>query len=453
MMPAARPTRPGQRARIAGLAGVAAVVVALGADARPQGQQAATAGLPGPPTMSVPGLRPTAHDPVPAELSGYWLTLASGNVVTPALRDFARAVEVIDDGGDARSVAPLLQSAALDASPVADYVRYYRGLAALAADDLATAEAVFADLAGRGPAGIATDAMVRLGETHERQGRYAAAAAAYTRALAGRPTEPDRLAHKLGVAHERAGDASAAIAAHRRVYFDYPLSPDGEASGDALSRLGAPMPTSRAASRAKRRGPTSSTARADGRWLVPAYGRVYDLAEGDARAAAAVRAAAADVQLKQYRGAVERLRPLAAEGAHQAEARLHLALAARGQGQMDAYERGVRELVAAFPGSPYAEEALNALATSLVVGDDDAGAAAIFGEMVTAFPAGRFAERAAWKAGWWAYRQGTMGDAVRYFEAGAANFPRSDYRPPWLYWSARPRSSSVTPPAPRRATP
>ena len=118
-------------------------------------------------------------------------------------------------------------------------MRYYRGLAALAADNLATAEAVFADLAGRGRAGIATDAMVRLGETHERQGRYAAAAAAYTRALAGRPTEPDRLAHKLGVAHERAGDASAAIAAHRRVYFDYPLSPDGEASGDALSRLGA----------------------------------------------------------------------------------------------------------------------------------------------------------------------------------------------------------------------
>ena len=80
---------------------------------------------------------------------------------------------------------------------------------------------------------------------------------------------------------------------------------------------------------------------------------------------------------------------------------------------------------------------MNALATSLVVGDDDAGAAAIFGEMVTAFPAGRFAERAAWKAGWWAYRQGTMADAVRYFEAGAANFPRSDYRPAWLYWSAR----------------
>ena len=53
------------------------------------------------------------------------------------------------------------------------------------------------------------------------------------------------------------------------------------------------------------------------------------------------------------------------------------------------------------------------------------------------FPAGRFGERAAWKAGWWAYRQGAMADAVRFFETGAASFPRSDYRPSWLYWSAR----------------
>ncbi len=40
---------------------------------------------------------------------------------------------------------------------------------------------------------------------------------------------------------------------------------------------------------------------------------------------------------------------LAAEGPHQAEARLYLALAARGQGQMDAYERAVRELAEQFP--------------------------------------------------------------------------------------------------------
>ena len=53
------------------------------------------------------------------------------------------------------------------------------------------------------------------------------------------------------------------------------------------------------------------------------------------------------------------------------------------------------------------------------------------------FPAGRHAERAAWKAGWWAYRHREDAAAVTYFEIGARNFPRSDYRPAWLYWSGK----------------
>ena len=416
-----------QRTRLAGLTGAVAIAAVIIGGQRPLGQE----------TSGGPGLRPTAHDPVPSELSSYWLSPAVGTAVTPALRDFARAVVVIDSGGDTRSVMPLLQSSSLDTSPLAYHVRYYRGLAALGQDDLETAEAAFGAASSGAPSAIASQALVRLGETHERQGHYAAAAAAYAKALAGRPDEPDRLAHKLAIALERAADGPGSIAAHRRVYFDYPLSPDATASGNALDRLDA-LDADFDGRLARER------ARADAlygarRWALArtAYDRVYDLAEGEARTSAAVRIAATDVQLKQYRPAVERLRPFAAEGPHQAEARLHLALAARGLGQMDDYERGVRELVTAFPDSPYTEQGLNALATSFVLDDDDAEAAAIFGEMVQRFPAGRFAERAAWKAGWWAYRQGAMADAVRFFEAGAANFPRSDNRPSWLYWSAR----------------
>jgi soluble lytic murein transglycosylase len=428
MTPAARSPHGRRPVRVAGLAGVVAIAVVLGGTGRPSGQPAGVGGV---------GLRPTAHDPIPAELSGYWLSPAAGTVLTPALRDFARAVAVIDGGGDARSVAPLLQASVLDKTPLADHVRFYRGLAALGQDDFETAEAAFGAVAAGAPSATSNDAPVRLAETHERQGRYAAAAAAYAQALAARPTDPAALAHKLGVALERGGDVAGSIAAHRRVYFDFPLAADADASGDVLARLGAlDADFEGRLAREQARADALYGAR---RWALArtAYGRLYELATGDTRAAAALRAAACDVQLKQYRSAVERLRLLAAAGPHQAEARLHLALAARGQGQMDAYERGIRELVAAFPGTPYAEEGLNGLATSLILGDDDAGAAAVFGEMVAAFPGGRFAERAAWKAGWWAYRQGALADAVRFFETGAAHFPRSDYRPSWLYWSAR----------------
>src|SRR5262245_60281422 len=57
--------------------------------------------------------------------------------------------------------------------------------------------------------------------------------------------------------------------------------------------------------------------------------------------------------------------------------------------------------------------------------------------MYEKFPTGHYAERAAWKIGWWAYRNARYADAARAFESGAAHFPRSDYRPAWLYWSAR----------------
>src|SRR6185436_15572720 len=46
-------------------------------------------------------------------------------------------------------------------------------------------------------------------------------------------------------------------------------------------------------------------------------------------------------------------------------------------------------------------------------------------------------ERAAWKTGWWAYKNGGYAEATRVFAAAAADFPRSDYRPMWLYWAGR----------------
>ncbi len=101
------------------------------------------------------------------------------------------------------------------------------------------------------------------------------------------------------------------------------------------------------------------------------------------------------------------------------------------------YERLTRAFVAASPASPWAEEALNDLATGFIIDDEDERANAVFQETLERYPSGRFAERAAWRSGWWAYRQGRFRDAARIFDRGAASFPRSDYRPPWLYWSGR----------------
>src|SRR3954447_11533794 len=57
--------------------------------------------------------------------------------------------------------------------------------------------------------------------------------------------------------------------------------------------------------------------------------------------------------------------------------------------------------------------------------------------MYQKFPTGHYAERAAWKVGWWAYKHDRFAQTVAAFESAALSFPRSDYRPAWLYWSAR----------------
>ncbi len=383
-------------------------------------------------------LQATRHDPLPAQPAAYWLTPAPATTLTQPLRDFARAVSVIDDGGDVASVAPLLDPAALDTTPIVDHVRYYRGLVAMKQNRLDTALAQFTSVAASTTrSAVVEQALWRLADVQELRGQYALARDVLTRLLATGPAEPDRVSHRLGVAAERSGDLAASVAAHRVVYYDYPLSPDAEASGDVLDRLksaNVPFPDRLEKTRAR-----AAALYAARRWSAAraAYLDATADATGDLKDGMQVRIAGADVQAKQYRAASDRLRPLIGAGPHQAEARWLYGLAARGLGDVNGYVQSVRALVESQPQSAYTEEALNALATWYVLRDDDAAAAEVFGQLVQRFPAGRYAERAAWKAGWWAYRHGEDAAAVTYFEIGARQFPRSDYRPSWLYWSGK----------------
>ena len=97
----------------------------------------------------------------------------------------------------------------------------------------------------------------------------------------------------------------------------------------------------------------------------------------------------------------------------------------------------VRAFVDANPAEPLAETALNDLATYHILADADDKAEEVFEEILQRFPAGSFTDRAAWRAGWWAYRDGGSAKAASIFESAAVAFPRADYRPSWLYWSGR----------------
>jgi soluble lytic murein transglycosylase len=171
------------------------------------------------------------------------------------------------------------------------------------------------------------------------------------------------------------------------------------------------------------------------------YLRLKPHAASDDAELVALRLAEIEHFQGRHSHARDELRPFLTAGARQAEARFFYLMAQRGLRNEDEFEQLVRALASDFPDSTWAEEALNHLATFYIQNDRDAEADAVLRTMYERFPRGRHAERAAWKAGWASYRRGEFSEAVRYFESAAASFPRSDYRPSWLYWSGRARAA------------
>jgi soluble lytic murein transglycosylase len=163
------------------------------------------------------------------------------------------------------------------------------------------------------------------------------------------------------------------------------------------------------------------------------------VAQGDDRELIALRLAEADYYLDRHRAARDALRPLLDRSKREAEARFFYLTAVRALGDTATYVRLARQLVTDHPTSEWAAEALNNLASHYIVDDEDARADLVFRELLQRFPRHRYAERAAWKVGWFAYRNRKFAETAEVFEAAASTFPRADNRPGWLYWSGRSR--------------
>ncbi len=161
------------------------------------------------------------------------------------------------------------------------------------------------------------------------------------------------------------------------------------------------------------------------------------MAEGDDKELVDLRVAECDFQLKRYAAARDGVLPYLERASRKAEARFFHLSSLRELGDHAEFIAQTAALVADFPDSSWAEEALNNLGTHYIVTDDDALAARTFKELYDKFPTGTRSERAAWKYGWWSYTNGDYPETVRVFESAALAFPRSDYRPSFLYWAAR----------------
>lgn len=239
---------------------------------------------------------------------------------------------------------------------------------------------------------------------------------------------------RRAIAAEKAGERELARDAYARVYYEWPASAEASDAEAALRRLpSVPADPARELARADRLYDARRWADA-GRAYEQVAARV-DAAERDR---VDLRLGLIDVQLGRYTQGLARLSAYLKQprAARRDEAAFGMLAAWRGLGRAD-YPARVERFVAEYPDSPLAETALNELGTHLIVTDRDGEAARVFARMYEQFPDGRFADRAAWRAGWWAYRHDDYRGTIRYFESAALRMRRADYRPAWLYWTAR----------------
>ena len=392
--------------------------------------------VPGRAGTAVPAkLSPTAHPPVPPDLSSMWLAPAQGARLGPATTNFVRGVRLLEEDANPAAALPLVSDRALLTTALADYARFYTGLALMKLERHSEADNVLGELAARKIDGhLPEDAAFLQGEVREARKDYKGALTIYESLITKKLARPQTAWLRLGLAANRAGYPARSVEALQRAYYDYPSTAEADQAGAELDAQDVDIDAT-LAPKELARAETLFQAR---RWTHAraSYLKVRPFVADADRERVAIRLAGAEIALGRHREGRDALRPML-DGPLADEAHFHYLAAARGLQLKDEHRDLARAFVDKFPGSPFADEVLNNLASALIIDDQDDEADAVFREIVERYPAGRFAERAAWKAGWAAYRQGRFIEAQQYFDRGAAQFPRSDYRPSWLYWAGR----------------
>ncbi len=392
---------------------------------------------------------PTIHPPVARDAAHLWMapsasdrTVAAAN---PALIHLQAALRLYADEKYEQALSRF-SAAATPKSPLRAHAQYYAGVSELRLRRFDDARRRFARL--KDTEGFVGEAAA-LGEAEAAQavGDHDDAVDIYEDLLAeGAPLgSGDAPAIWLSLANASLadGDRKRAADAFLHLYYEFPMSEHAAQAEGPLQTLAEVQQIATGNARYKLEMGRGERLFGSRRYsdAKTSFLRLKPHASGDAEEVVSLRLAEIDYFQGRHSQAREALRPYLSAGSRQAEARFFYLMAQRGLREFESFDQLARGLARDFSESTWAEEALNNLATHYIQEDKDDEADAVLREMYARFARGRHAERAAWKAGWTAYRSGNMRDTVHYFESAAANFPRSDFRPAWLYWAARARDA------------
>lgn len=391
---------------------------------------------PSPPEQ--PLLSPTPHAAVPQDVDDFWLVPSRDERTRDRDGTLAEAATAYAVGNYAAALAAAGHAVA-EGGPLGDYAAYYQGLSELRLSHAPEATRILKALVDRKPEGnLGIASLLALGEAAELRGDNPAAQDIYSKASVQKTSAPEDVLMRLGRAALAAGDRKAAAEAYVRVYYEFALSDAATAARAALDSLQDQIVKNSYKLDLGRAALLFGARRySDAR---DAFQALQGQVSGDDRELVDLRLAECDYFLKRYVAARDALQPYLDSASRKAEAHFFYLGAIGDTGDRDRYVALTHALVADFPDSTWSEEALNNLGTYYILADEDDLAASTFKEQYERFPHGAHAERAAWKYGWWCYRTSKYAEAARVFESAAGDFPRSDYRPPYLYWAARARA-------------
>jgi len=385
-----------------------------------------------------PQLVPTAHPTLSSSPSDLWLVPPESDRSARSTAPFeplTAGVKKFQDG-NYQAALPQFATPSLAKTALSDYATYYRGLTQLRLGQVAEARRTFETVIDRkAPGYVSVAAGLASGEAAELAGEYASAVAVYERIADQKAAVNEDLLSRLGRAALAAGDRAKAAQAFRRVYYEFPLSDAATAAGAQLDSLLDQTARADAKADLARAQALFGARRFDD--ARKAFVALQATADGDDRELVGLRIAECDFNLKRYAAARDGVQPYIERASRKAEARFFYLSSLRELHDEDRYVSLTAALVAEFPDSSWSEEALNNLGTYYILQSDDEAAATAFKELYEHFPTGPRAERAAWKYGWSSYKAGDYAETVRVFESAAVGFPRSDYRPSFLYWAGR----------------
>ena len=374
----------------------------------------------------------------PHGASGALLALADAapGTAPASLARVAAGLALVDAGRHEEALA-VLRHPDVATSPLFDHALFGIARALEEKKDPVAGQAYLAvaDALPEGP--LACPALFRAAERLEAAVELAAAQAALQRALGSCAGQEARALLEIGALREKLRDPKAAAAAFDQLEREFPASPQRRAAEARLRALAAQLPPRTREERDARDIATALAIFESSQWSSAAAElralKARPLAPADADRVR-VKLGRAYLMQKRTREADAELRGIPADSPHSAEAAFYRAriAVARG-GAPDGYE-SVAEL---FAGTPWAEEALLALANHYQKDARDDEALPYYRRLLLEHPNGRYADRAAWRVGWGDYRGGRHADAARTLEEVARRRPVTSYTAGMLYWAAR----------------